>query len=122
MRHSAHAAAFALAFAVATGWTPAAAQDSNRLAYEASIKCFVANGLARGERLDAGDTATAAIHETNARRSFDLSFRFGHAVGLSDQHINEDLGLAQGAEMPKMVGNAEYFRDTVATCKAIGLM
>jgi hypothetical protein len=93
-----------------------------RAAYEATLKCYIANGNAEGERRDAGDQAGAARYDASARRSFDDAFKLGGVLGLTDQQVNHDLDTTQAAELPRMVRNRDYFIDAVATCKGLGLM
>ncbi|TAL32262.1 MAG: hypothetical protein EPN98_14015 [Phenylobacterium sp.] len=100
----------------------AAVQRANRMAYEAAMKCFVTAGAASGEREDAGDRAAAARYEQAARRSFDTASRLGEVLGYSGSRINQDFGLAQTRELPKLVADATYNRNAAATCRAIGLM
>lgn len=101
---------------------PAAGEDSNQTAYAAAIKCFIANSVAKGNSHDAGYTAEAAAYETKARESFDIAVTLGKTLGYSGGRINQDMGMAQGQELPKLVQNKAYFRQAVATCKALGLM
>ncbi|MDP1735992.1 MAG: hypothetical protein Q8L23_00975 [Caulobacter sp.] len=120
-------AALAVACALCAG--PAAAQSgadatarANRMAYDAAMKCFVANGHAIGLRERAGDTVKAAYYETRARLSFDTAMKLGAVLRLSGSRIDQDFRLAQTRELPPMVTDETYFLDAVATCKALGLM
>ena len=100
----------------------AARARGDRLAYEAAVKCFVVAGAAAGEREDAGDAAQAAAYDAKARQSFNVATMLGHRLGLSNGSINQDFGLAQTRELPRIVANAAYRKSTAATCKAMGLM
>jgi hypothetical protein len=97
-------------------------QHAQRLAYEAAMKCFVANSYVSGERAKAGDAAKAASYDANARKSFDLSYRAGEALGVGEAQVKRDLDFAQANELPKMVGNLDYLKGVAATCKALSLM
>ncbi|HEY4942286.1 MAG TPA: hypothetical protein VII56_12735 [Rhizomicrobium sp.] len=102
--------------------TDDAVARANAMAYEASMKCFVANGHAIGLRKRAGDEAKAALSEAKARQSFDTAQKLGRLLGFSDDRINQDFALAQTRELPPMVTDDSYFLKAVATCKALGLM
>lgn len=109
------------ALAVPAG-VSAQTERGNQLAYTAAIRCFVANGAASGEREDAGDAKEAARYERAARRSFDTAVKLGGVLGYSGSRINQDLGLAQAKELPKLVADPAYNRQTMATCRALGLL
>jgi hypothetical protein len=94
----------------------------NRLAYEASMKCYVANGVARSDAQDKGKADLTALYEAKARQSFDIAVKLGGVLGYPGSHINEDFGLAETRELPKMVADVAYFRAAASTCKAMGLM
>tara|TARA_R110002051_G_scaffold269600_1_gene329789 strand:- start:4808 stop:5197 length:390 start_codon:yes stop_codon:yes gene_type:complete len=96
--------------------------DASHRAYEAALKCFVANGRAIGLQERAGDLESAARYEQKARLSFDAAVRLGQSLGFSGTRINQDLGIAQGRELPQMVSDTVYFERAVATCRALGLM
>ena len=102
--------------------TADAVRQSDLAAYEATMKCFVANGVLAGTRRDVKDAAGVASAEANARRAFDLAVQFGHKLGYSENRINADFGLAQGRDLPKLVNDPAYVRETAATCRALGLM
>ncbi len=95
---------------------------ANRMAYDLAIKCFVANGVARGDNLDAGDQAAASVFEAGARKSFDTAGKLGDTLGYSGSQQNEDFGMAQTRELAKFVQDKSYLRKTLATCKAVGLL
>ncbi len=97
-------------------------EADTRAAYQATLKCFVANGNAERERLNAGDKVRAAQYDTSGRRSYDGAFKLGQMLGLADQQVNRDLDAAQAAELPRMVKDRTYFIASVANCKALGLM
>jgi hypothetical protein len=99
-----------------------AAQRANRMAYEASMKCFVADGVARSDAMDRGQQALAASFDSKAREAFADAVKLGAVLGFDNAHINQDFGLAQSRELPKMMADSAYFRGAVGTCKALGLM
>ena len=99
-----------------------AAQRGNRQAYEASIKCFVVLGMLVGDAKDAGKPELAATYDRQARQSFDFALQLGGKLGLTGTHMNEDFGMAQTNELPKLVKDKAYFRSSAATCKALGLL
>jgi hypothetical protein len=107
--------------------SPASAQDdavtrANRLAYDSTLKCFVADGYASDERRKAGDAVKSAAYKAKARESFDLAYAAGEKIGLTDQKIGRDLDFAQETELPQFIRDQRYLLDTAATCKALGLM
>ncbi|MBJ7318051.1 MAG: hypothetical protein JHC96_04550 [Brevundimonas sp.] len=123
------AAAFVAALAplsagAASGQTRAASGTSNptQAAYDAALRCFVANGRAIGLQERAGNAEAASRYEQKARLSFDTAVRLGQSLGLSGSRINQDLGIAQGRELPQMVNDRRYFEQAVSTCRALGLM
>lgn len=104
--------------------SPAEAQstNANRTAYEAGLKCFVANGHADGLQRRAGNVASADRYQASARTSFDAVLRLGAMLGYTNQRINEDLGIVQTRELPPLVNDPAYFRQTVNMCRSLGLM
>lgn len=97
-----------------------AAHQTDIASYEVAMKCFVAYGAATGERRDAGDQVAAATYEKKARRSFDVAVLLGDRIGYSGGRQNQDFGLAQTRELPKMVADAAYLRRALATCESAG--
>lgn len=93
-----------------------------RTAYQGAIKCFVVAGAAAGERKDAGDATRASSYEAAARRAFDAASGFGLQLGYTNSRINQDFGLAQASELPKLVKDQAYNRASAGTCKAMGLL
>jgi hypothetical protein len=102
--------------------TDDAVTRANRMAYDAAMKCFVANGYASDERRKAGDLAKSAAYGTKARASFDLAYAAGEKIGLSDDQISRDMDYAQETELPRFIRDQRYLLETAATCKALGLM
>ena len=112
----------ALCVGAASAQTASATERGNRLAYEAAMKCYIANGAAYGERADAGDEVAAARYERGARKSFDTAVKLGGVLGFSGSRIDQDFGLATARELPKLVADQAYNRQALAVCRAIGLM
>src|SRR5580704_1215538 len=107
-----------LAFAVGT----ATAQDDamtrgNRMAYDSAIQCFIADGIVAGDERKDGNAAKQAALEAKARESFDIATRAGTALGYSGTRVNQDFGLAQASEMPRLMTDSAYFKRTAETCK-----
>jgi hypothetical protein len=109
-----------LVLAVSVSWSASAAPGQE--AYQAAMKCYVANVHAANGRKKVGDTAKAAIYVTNAKRSFDGAVALGRNMGLSNQQMNSDLDDVEARELGRIVADQDYFRSTVATCKGMGLM
>ena len=105
----------------AQGPQAATAQDT-RAAYDAALKCFVANGNAEAERRDAHDAAGAARYDATGKQSFDAAMKLGRMLGLANRQLNHDLDAIQAAELPRMVKDRVYFINAVAVCKGLGLM
>ena len=114
----------AVMLAMAGGYAQAqnATASANRIAYESALKCFVANGRADGVRRQAGNHTAADAYERGARTSFDAAVRMGQLLGYSNQRVNEDFGIVQARELPRMVADSAYFREVIGTCRALGLM
>lgn len=93
-----------------------------RMAYQSAMKCFVANGVIAGDQRREGDTVKAAIYEQKAKEAFELAFRAGRMVGLSDARIRTDIDQAQTRELPLMMRDDAYFRRAAGECRALGLM
>ena len=87
--------------------------EARRSAYEAALKCFVANGSAYGDAQKAGDAAEAA--------AFDAAVRLGELLGHSGTRVEQDFRLTQMRELPQIVSNPAYARQSLQTCKALGL-
>lgn len=118
-------AGVALASAVAMLAGSATAQSQaagNRAAYDVALKCFVANGKAKEDRRGAGDASGAARYDTQAKHAFDTAVLLGTALGYSNDQMNRDIGSTLDRELPLMVRSPEYFRQSVADCRAYGLM
>ena len=123
--HRRDGAAVLCALVIVVAHGTAVADDTmtraNRMAYDIAMKCFVANGVARGNSRDVGDTAQAAAYEAKARRSFNAASNLGDALRYSDKRVDQDFGLAQTQELPKLVKDGAYLRQTLATCESAGL-
>ncbi len=117
-----------LAILLALGMSATAAHAADNTAtakqqaYGYAMRCFIANGMVLGEHQDAGKTEAANATDAHARRSFDHAVRLGGELGYSGNRIDQDFGLAQARELPKLVQDAAYFKKTTAICKALGLM
>jgi hypothetical protein len=92
------------------------------MAYESAMRCFITNGLIAGDERRNGDSAKQEAFEAKARESFDIATRAGDALGYSGTHVNQDFGLAQTREMPRLLTDKAYFKQTVTLCKKLGLM
>ena len=115
-----------LACVCAGGGMASAADDAatraSRTAYEASLKCFVADGIAVGDAQKVHDAAKESYYDTKARLAFDTGVKLGRKLGLANGHINEDFALVQARELPDMIADTGYYKNAVAYCKALGLM
>jgi len=95
---------------------------SDKTAYDAAMQCFIANGVEKGNRRDVGDAKGAAAFEAKAREDFDIAVTLGKTLGFSGNRINQDFGMAQADQLPKLVKDRAYFERTAATCRQLGLM
>jgi hypothetical protein len=112
-----------MSFGAARAQTDSAAvMDAYRSTYTATIRCFVANGVAMDDYKDAQQPAQAAAYERKAAQSFDLAYQAGRKIGLSDSRIESDLDGARRTELPSMMRDKTYFAKAVAECRAVGLM
>jgi hypothetical protein len=105
--------------------SPVSAQSGGNAkvqAYGIAIKCFVANGFARSNRLDANDTANAAVFDKKAKKAFDKAVNLGGQLGYSNERINGDFAAYGESELQKLFREPGYFREMTRTCKAYGLM
>lgn len=98
------------------------ASQADRLAYDAALKCYVANTVAASGREAVGDSAGVERYRVNANRAFDGAMALGRSMGMSNVQLNRDLDSVEARELSRMVPDAAYFRQTVAACKAVGLM
>jgi hypothetical protein len=97
-------------------------KSDNQTAYHGAINCFVANGLAHGMRVRAGDPAKASYYESKAREAHSVATILGQALGLSKAQIEDDFEGARTHEAPLMAQDDRHFRSVVADCKARELM
>jgi hypothetical protein len=121
------AAVLAVCACVCASASTAVAQEdavarANRSAYDAAMTCFVAAGVAAGDFKKAGNVEKASALEGKARTSFDTAVRLGRSLGYTGEHMDEDFGLTQTRELPRMMSDTAYYRSEVAICKALGLM
>jgi hypothetical protein len=121
------AAALALYICLGIGSAAANSTDdavgrANRMAYDSAMRCFVANGLIAGRARDRGDKQLQAAYEAKARASFDIAVNLGQVLGYTGSRVNQDFGLAQSEELPKLVGDEAHLERVKANCKALGLM
>ncbi len=115
----------ALGLAISTPPTAMAQSAPDRkvqAAYELAMKCFVANGFVENRQLDAHDQAGAEAAKEREKAAFDMAVQLGKQLDYNNERINRDLDLFQQRELPRMVRDSEYFRQTEASCKAYGLM
>lgn len=117
--------AAALAFSFCLPATAAHTEDAvtaaNRTAYGIAMQCFVADGVASGDSEDAGDQAKAVAFDAKAKRSFDAAMNLGDALHYSDTRVNRDMGIAQAAELPRMVKDKAYLKRTLDLCATANL-
>lgn len=100
----------------------AQAAVTNREPYDVAIRCFVANGIASGQRQRAGDLAKAAYYESKAKESFGVAYGLGDILKFSRAQIDADFERALKVEAPAMRRDQPYFYRVVAECKAYQLM
>ncbi len=92
------------------------------MAYESSMKCFVVDTRLSALRKKAGDEAKASYYDEKSKVAFDDAVALGLKVGLSKDQIERDFNVVQVREIPELLGNDKYFRESIATCKVLGLV
>lgn len=125
MKAARFGAALAMTAALAAPAGASAQADkaqAQRQAYGYAMRCFIANGVVVSDMRSKNQPTLADTQEAKARRSFDMAVKLGGTLGYSGSRINQDLGLAQADELPKLVTDFGYFQKTAATCKTLGLM
>jgi hypothetical protein len=115
------ALAFSACLAASAAIADDAATRASHAAYELAMKCFVANGVARGDSRDAHDETSATAFEKRARESFDIAGALGDKLGYSGNRQSADFGMAQTDLLPKFVMDKAYLRQTENMCKSAGL-
>jgi hypothetical protein len=110
-----------------SAWSQAAASASRpnpttQAAYEAAIKCFVANGYGRRLKRDAGDMEAASRYEASAAASWEAAHVIAVSWNYPESRLTNDIDRTRERELPLMVRDAAYLRSTVATCRGLGLM
>lgn len=98
------------------------AEASDQQAYEAAMKCYVVSGSAYGERKKAGDVVKADFYDQKAHASFDLAVKFGRSLGNSGKQIETDILATQERELPRLMKDVGYNRQSAAVCRALGLL
>lgn len=99
-----------------------AAAHANRVAYDAAMKCFIADGILTADKRRQGNKAGEAAFEAKARQSFEVAVQLGQKLGYSGTRVNEDFGLAQTRETARLMSDTAYFHQTANMCKVLGLM
>jgi gas vesicle protein len=125
-RRSLHAVlvATALLAAPSTGAAQSApaSERGNRLAYDHSIRCFIANLYLAGEAQERGDPAQAERSERQGQRAFDGAKRLGAIIGKTNAQMTADFDAAEARELPKLVRDSAYRSTVNGVCQRLGLM
>lgn len=106
--------------AVAQSTGDASAQ-ADGMAYESSIKCFVVDTRLSELRKRAGDATKADYYDGQSKVAFDAGVALGQKMGRSRDEIERDFSVVQVRELPELLRDEAYFRNSIATCKALGL-
>jgi len=101
--------------------TDDASARGNRMAYDASMKCFVVDTRLSALRKRAGDDAKAGYYDDKSKAAFDAAVALGLKIGRSRDEIERDFNVVQVRELPELLRDDGYLRDAIATCKALGL-
>lgn len=111
---------------VAFAGTETAAQDrtpeSDREAYQLSLRCMVANVVSADISRRGGDEAAALRYEASSETAFNAAVSLGRMVGLSGATVERDMNAAIDRELPKMNFDQSYFNETVGRCRRAGLV
>lgn len=103
------------------GTASASEQDIQR-AYEAALKCFVANGHVQATFKESGDAANARLFNERAEKSFKLAYFWGDMLHLSQQQIKHDLDQTEDTELRKLLTDSGYLTVVAMDCKHWGMM
>ena len=99
-----------------------ASDQDTRHAYDAALRCYVANGEVYSAFKRNGDTANAALFDKKAHTAYDLAYSYGGMLGFSRQKIAADLQEATDTELPKLIADSSYLTSTAKDCKYWGMM
>lgn len=102
--------------------SPSRPNPTTQAAYEVAIRCFIANGYGRRLKLDAGDTAAAALYEASAATSWEAAHVIAVSWRYPESRLTSDIDRARERELPALVRDPAYLRSTIATCRGLGLM
>lgn len=94
----------------------------NQLAYEHSMRCFIANLYMVSDAQERGDQPSAEQFERRGQQVFDGAVRLGTMVGKTNAQITVDLDAVEARELPKLVRDAGYRANVVGVCRQLGLM
>lgn len=97
-------------------------QASAKQAFEIAVRCFLANGLAKRNRLKQGDAAGVAAYETKSEESFGVAEAFSKRLGYSRSQFRASVTAMEEPELKRMMTEPGYFKSVMATCKAAKLM
>lgn len=103
------------------GASEASQQDMNR-AYQAALKCFVANGHVEASFKESGDTANERLFNNRAEKAFKLAYLWGGMAHLSQERIKSDLNQAEDTELRKLLRDGSYLTTVAKECKQWGMM
>lgn len=94
---------------------------ANRMAYEASMKCFVVDTRLSALRRRAGDEAKSTYYDDRSKAAFDAAVALGQKIGRRKDEIERDFNIVQVRELPELLRDDGYMRSAIAACKALGL-
>lgn len=100
----------------------AAVTDTYRQLYGASLKCLMANWVARDERRAAGDVAKAAGYDRKAEEVFRTAYLGGSKIGKSQEEVTADIQSANSSERSRMAGDVAYLRQVASACRELDMM
>lgn len=117
-------AGFALILLFGFGVTASAHAQAapKRQLYDDTIRCFIANAIASGDRQRAGDPTKADYYERMAKESHGIAYVLGDVLGFTRDQITRDFERAEREEAPTMRRDQAYFYRVVGQCKALKLM
>ena len=110
------------AFLCVSATVASASSQDVRGAYDAALKCFVANGYLKGTFEKSGDSANASLFDARAHKAFDLAFSYGDMLHLSQQQVKADISRTSDPELRKLLTDGSYLTVIAKDCKYWGMM
>jgi hypothetical protein len=93
--------------------------DPNRRAYGYALRCAAtAAGVYTDPRSTSAEKSAA---DASYGRAYDAAMRMGRVLGLSSQHVGDDMAASVRVEAALQLRDAAYYRRTQAECRQLGM-